>query len=389
MRAQFSGSAVANLFPYCAYLGRIDIYLRTYTTTYAPLKAGWTWNPNSLVPMDFDGWQVGVNTPIPTGFHARLIDLETGYTDLTVGTLTGVRNQNWPPLCWKDDYLTGWYTGTSNITSYTCSYYMPYSGQAETIGALNMSGGISVPSQANTQIPGLNCEPNWVLADGSIFGSSVVSLENFYSKFRGYAGGPKIDTYDEALSGCHFVSVTGVLNCMVPYNGANYCWTKNLSGGNVTYNVIQTDFQTFANYLLMTMQNPAQSTLDFNAKFRSSLASGDTEATLFGFLAIYNDTITVDGVTMAGYAVLFLPDLSGWYLLNMIGIDDNAVNWSNHLGNPQAIFDRSGAIWIKNANMDSTLWVGTRQYPGATAIPPGLKPQTPPLNLPVNPGLYR
>jgi len=373
------------------YLGIRNVYLRTYTTTYPFLNAGWTWVNNSLQPMEWSGHYLASNNNIVSGFDVQLIDLQTGYTQIHVGDTGGDTinaNNNFAPLTWANDSLAGFIAPDQGhtLTPFIVSYPATPDGGSHSY-PLGGSKGPVLPVAANTTFPfGLM---NWLAGDNSIVADGIITLQTQFYSFRGYAGGVLFTQVNEDVCDCHFEPVIAIFNNLIPFDGLSYCWVQGLSGGAMPFNIIRTNFIDESDYITCVFENPAQTTVDFQTLYANANNSGDFTATFFGMLAIYNDQIVVDGVTLNGYAIAVAPDFLSYEIINFVGLDNLAVNWSNHLGTPAAKIDRTGAIWIKQRNNDSTLFVGTRSIPSNVSVPPELTPLTQAINLPVNPGLYR
>jgi hypothetical protein len=105
--------------------------------------------------------------------------------------------------------------------------------------------------------------------------------------------------------------------------------------------------------------------------------------TYAGWLFTYKDTQTFNGVTMHGYGILIAPDFSGYVILQFNYVDALANTIPSQIGALDSKVDRSGGLWLKNFNNDTTLFYA--------APPAGLAntANKPPIPLIVNPGLWR
>lgn len=377
-----------DVIAHCNFGGIVNIYLKTYTTSYPWLNNNWHFNPASFQAMEFEAYSLASGPPL--GFQAQLIDATTGYTRINAGDITGgVRDSSlnqYPPLCYLNDQICGWVIGLSAfiLTPSLCSYYAPLGGGTRNY-PLGLVPGVVLPSgHSNTGVAKPGGGINGLTVGGGIYTSGMIELAGhvyiWTPATRGISDKPFVDFGLDYPTDARYGG-------LIPYSGLNYIYTSDSTGGTTPYNAVATDFGSFARTIGILVQNPATSTLDINALFQTANNTGIAVATQLGWLGIYNDTQTFNGVTMLGYGILMAPDLSQYVILNFIPQDSTAAGW-NGFGNNEAKIDRSGAIWLKQVNNPDILFLGEQLPPGTISYP-SITPQTPPINLPTNPGLYR
>lgn len=372
------------------FAGIIPIYLRTLTTTYPFLEAGWQWSPNSLLPMEFEHYATPLVGTL-NGFQAQTIDIAQlsatgGYSKTVVGSLTGsITAFALNPFAWVGNQLMGWQVQGGELQPAVASYYLPLDGTSHAY-ALGGVQALNLPNLANTGTPAPGAGCNWLTLNGGVYSSNQTTLNISSAIWNVQFGiGSGISNVPNATNGLVWPT-NARFNACIPYAGFNNILTDDTVGGTAPYQLVQTDFATFAANVLCTMQNPVSTTLDINALFQTAANTEVPTATYAGWLYIYNDTQTFNGIAMNGYGILVAPDFSSYVILNILPIDATAANWNDSGAAKIGKVDRSGALLIKKFTNNGTIFAGTAL--SGPAIPFPIK-QTPPINLAVNPGLYK
>lgn len=390
--ASVTGPAMPTINIPTQFLGIRNVYLRTYTQTYAPFNIGWQWHPNSLYPMEFCGYIDAAQTP--RAIEARLIDLVTAYTTLAVGNKAGLvlNNDEFGPLCY--DYirnqLAGFIVGgiVQTKAPAVCAFNMPFTGNAYILPNFQpVAAPITFSNAANTGLPNPGCGINWYASSGAVYCSSednLVISSNLWTRALQFNS---TDHIGNAANGLLFPT-SGRYGAAIPnYNGADWILAANSLGGVNNYNVIQTNYRTASNYFLASgVVNPASSTINFNTFLQDSANQG-FNASVNSWLQTFNTTQTFNGVVMNGWGLEVAPDFSGYTILNFIPTDPVAANWNNDGQAKPIKKDRYGNIWMKKATVDGLLLVAGNAPPGIATLTLGH--EIPPTNLPQNPGLYR
>lgn len=378
----------------CTLASIETIHLRTYTTTYVPLHVGWEFNKHSLVPMEWAGYL----TPdgVASGFAARIIDSKTGYTNITAGVIAGMTfdmNQHFPPFAYRHDMITG-FTGFETLTPGLGEFYAPVGGGDRVYPNLSLRPGPRLPNNvANTQFPSDNGGCNF-LANGGIYATSDVDLILHNYSIDGANG----FLHDESAYGLNFPA-NAKFQAMLPppplTTDAMNIMITDPTGGPPPYFGIYTDlgpepfdpFSGFANYIDIFVVNPDQTTLDINALFHTAANTTRWIATLAGFLKIYRDTQTFNGITMNGYGILLSPDFTEYSILNFSPLDALAANWNSGAAEFDAAIDTSGGLFLRSLNSNNTIFLGTDLIPlTVLTLPVSL---IPPVNIPITPGFNK
>ncbi|MDE2019767.1 MAG: hypothetical protein KGJ13_05485, partial [Patescibacteria group bacterium] len=78
--------------------------------------------------------------------------------------------------------------------------------------------------------------------------------------------------------------------------------------------------------------------------------TNERRGTRVGFLFIFQDhPVTIDGVVMNGLGVLVLPDLSGYFVLELVPQDAGSASWYTTVtGTYTGKFDRNNALLFTN-----------------------------------------
>ena len=370
----------------CAFAGILPVYLKTYTTTYPFLRAGWAFNQNALQPMEFEWYLASAFGPFQA-FESRLIDFATGYTKITAGNKAGGVFSNVPanPV-FGGSKLKGFFDNLSlgRVANWG-SWYAPVGGGDKAYASLGLAPGITVdPVLANTATPWPGAGDNWLIAAG-VYTSSATLLQT-HSRIASGDPGAISDTDNSTMvPALSFPTNARFNSVLTAPDGRNYILISDGSGGAVPYLGIQTDFASFANTIDVELVNPATFTTDLNALFKTANNTGINSVTGYGWLWIYKTVDTFNGVTLNGYGVLIAPDFSQYALLQFLPQDAIAAAWNTGLGSIDSKADRNGGIWLKNFSSDTTLLFGSLGSP-SQMLPVS---QIPPRALVVNPALYR
>ncbi len=368
--------------PNCEYGGIKNVYLRTYTKTYPYLDAGWTFNPNSIQPMEFAGYTDASLSPI--GLQFQLIDAATGYTSLKAGDLTGTLSPNngfvFAPLCYDpDDEAALGFIIQGSKEVLLARYDISFGDAPRVLGSMGLVTGKTLPNLANTQFFDPDAGMNWI-ANNGLYGSYVETLNPFSMAWGGDFYPPTIVT--AAQTG--FTSLEKFYRALpLEDSNQNTVWLDSTAGGMVVHNALITDFGgSPVQFVKLVMENPP-GTLDVDALFAMDTNTTRAQATYAGFLGMYNDTQTIDGVTMHGYGILVAADLTSYVVLNIMPQDVDAAAWNAFGATKQAKVDRNGSVWINNPNLPHVL------YNGPLTLPVTHKPVFPPINLPINSNFYK
>lgn len=359
------------------FLGVLDLSLRTFTTTYVSLNAGgWGWMNCALQPIDFGINLDLANGAIP-GFGCTVFDFVTGATKFSygnTGAITATANSN--GICWQrtngnNGRLSGWlfpptqlqpYQFSDNVTLGVAKLNSPFSVAAHLI----LPTGVS-----NTAAPEPFVGSNYIDVNGLNFGSYRVNLVPFSAYLNpaslqvtsGFAWNMAIGTNSE-------------VNSAIPYNGMNYLFMRDSTGGTPTATVYVTpDFRNLQSSFVPGLANPPGASIDLNAYIRA-VATNSPTSTYRGFLWLNKNPLTITGhATMNGFGILMTPDGSGYYLINFVPTDATAANWQTTAGDVQGKFDDTGILWVKQVVSPSVIF-------STTPIPKYAYPMYPPIGVP-------
>jgi hypothetical protein len=338
----------------CAYAGLIDVYLRTFTTTYAPFNdETWQFNAHSLNPMEAHGF---VASAAPVGFYVRMLDLgsSTGYTTAEVGDNTisnqqdGVFYSNTGPV-WQNNQIGGWcYGSTLTLRPYTFFNGLTI-GNDLTTSVFNPANVVKLPNATNTGAPDGPSATNFPALDNSVYGSAVINLNQQYYTAQGNA----IKLGDAGLD-LGFGALAHEPACAMTYNNDVFCFLNNPTTPGDPTQLLQTDWLTYGDQFTLTYQDPPNSTITMQTLMTDGRAP---HATYAGFSKVYTGQVTIDGQACNGFVILTAPDLLSYRIIRLIGLDATAAAWYTDFGTYEAKLDTTGALWMKNVNSKTTLFV--------------------------------
>jgi hypothetical protein len=368
------------------YAGLMTIAIKTYTTAYPFKEAGWSFNPGSPIPMEFHGY---INNGNCVGLYARTIDVDAGYTTLKVGNTDSANlNSHFTTPGWFNGQIGGW--ALNDVTTLRpILYQYPIKPGMPDLTLKNFSpkSSLKLPIGVNNTgmpLPGFGM--NMPTANGYWASGAIIDLNPFIylSKNSGLINTADSAQIDFNISNQHFV-----LNRSIPLvandsgiNGTTaFVICGNPSDLTDRQQLLATDFAaSIVNYVL-TFQNPAG--VDIDNIMTQHGANGSTFPTPNGWLYIDKATITVAGKTLNGFAVYILPDYSYYWVVEIIPTDAGTIGWQNSIGDYDGRVDLNGALFMKNANSDTTLFVSAgsvlKQLPIFFPVPVPDRPDTDPV----------
>lgn len=363
-----------------AYAGIKNIYLKTFSKTYAPINAPWTWNYNALQPMEFAG-AIRFIDPFFTaqGFSCRVFDSGiNAFTTFTYGDITtGLINNNFGNILWKrlganSGTLKGWVFGIANsLQPLNFSSYVTL-GVDVTTNLFSTTNLFNCPSAMNSGVPdpgaGQN-SANWYDSDGFIFSTWRNNFVQSYMQWDGFTTVSQLGTVI-----CNF-GATKRFTGMIPYN-TNYVWCED-STGTGTKTLVVTNFIGSSHDQAPVLINPNAPSIDLNA-YINALATPSPSPCYKGWLWMNKNALTVDGIAFNGFGIYVMPDFSSYYLLQIIPIDSYAANWNTGAGTVYGKFDDKGALWLHDTSSATDIFVSV---PPPSYVPP----VNPPIGLPCPP----
>lgn len=334
------------------YAGLLTVPIRVGTTTFPAKNGAWDFNPGSPIPMEFHGYVQAQN---PVGFFARVIDLNTGYTTLAVGDTTNA-HENTPLFCqpvWNANRVTGWcFASVLTLTMVAYDYALAVDGAAHVLPTFNPRSVVLLPMNVNnTGAPQTGNAPNNITPTGGAAASAIISLvEQNYVEIAGSQSGP-FNTFNFGISNQHHINQASRVSA-----GSSWVTCANPSDNTDRLQLVQTDFLSFAQNYSVTYENPPGGA-DIDDLMTQHANVQRTFPTGMGFLCICKDIIVVDGVTLNGFGVLIAPDYSTYQLVNLPPSDAGTAAWWTTVGEFTGRVDLSGALWMKNANSSTILFV--------------------------------
>lgn len=358
------------------YLGLITLPFRTFTTSYVPINGSWNFNPNSYSPMEFHGFAAG---GVPIGIWARLISLSAGpYTDLKVGNVTLANDHNniFQQGCWQNGRLGGFAYGLNPFDDNPASYDYPLvPGVPLTYANFYPNAGIHIVPGTNTGSPQPSGGVNFPVGQGynEVMTSSIISLApHYYIEANGGGGSDNGGGLD--LGVANNFSLTNGIGANVAAIGTGVgTWVHAGNPTDITDRgqLLFTDWRQGVVRYTITFENPPGGT-DIDNLMTQTLASYTTTAS--GFVVVSKAQGTFGTVT-TNFAVFVLPDFSGYFILALLPTDATAAALFGLTGNIEAKMDDTGALWFKNVNGSTNLYVTNRAYDR-------LLPLFPPVPLP-------
>jgi hypothetical protein len=330
---------------------------------------------------------------VTQAFEGQIIDHATGYTYFSAGDKTGGTfqpNQNTPSLPWVRDYLCGFVVPFTGVRSCSfASYYCPIDGGSHIYDSLNLQPGFTQNQfTTNTQVPGPGDGANQITQ----LGPYISSTDNLNLTIHVAEGYPlKRDPLFTKLAGTlnpplSFPTAARFGFTLPASDGFDYITIVDGTGGTINYMGIQTDYESGAQTVAVTFENPPGSSIDLNTIFNQASNTAIAQLTAFGGIYFYKDTQTFNGVTCAGYAILVSPDFQNYLIFNFVPRDATAAGWNTLVGTIESKMDRSGGVWLKPSNSDTTLFYA---YPLVKPTQTVSQAALHPVDLVVNPGFYR
>ncbi len=366
------------------YLGKIQLGLKTFTTTYPTKNGVWNFNPHTPGPMEFRGY-LAAGTLQPIGLYCATIDLSTAavYGTTAAGDNTNAREDtvdfaygNWARDSGGLGRVRGWAFGPTLNPAPTIYDLPAIFGTNVVLPGWGFNVGVQFPIATNTGAYQPGCLPNNPKANGDLAMTGIKSLSPFVWAANGVAvtfGGAGGVAFDFGITN-NFHTLQGLA-----YNGLSYVITNNPASNADRTQLATTDWEVTANIIKyqVTFTNPPGLTVGDIDDYLTQHGNCVRILPTFGpfFLIPSKDTITLDGVSYNGYAVMILPDYSGYFVLLFQPLDALASTWAAQVGEYEAKFDSTGAYWMKNVNSGTTLFVSA-----ASVLK--LLPVIPPLPLP-------
>ncbi len=366
----------------CNFLGIIPIYFHTYTTAFPNIASGWNFPNSTFVPMEQHVYNLN---NVTVGLHAKILDLATGITDVSLGNIAATDGNNQAlPCCTSvgnvgtfGGWVYGNQAGGKRFYGFNSSFTY---GVNVTRSTFQMDFGVSLdPIPSNTNFPTAFIGANIPMSDGGVFGSATVNLVNYTCEYnpRGFVAstilGAQANLGLGSLTQSMRYGIAG--QGRVGVNSVTYCSIGSDSDNTQRTLLLTTDFTNDSNTWKqnITWENPPGGyDLDTTMVQRSNV-NGLGDTTVRGFLRILRDEITVGGVALHGFGVLTAIDASGYYLIQLIPMDTTAKNWQAGTGIYSAKIDRSGTLFFKSVNSATTIYASAgsvlRQLPIYPPIP--------------------
>lgn len=367
----------------CKYVGTIPIYLRTLTTTYAPIANGWRFTQGAPYPMAQWARRLGgANAGTVMCIQGSLFDTTNIHTDWTIGRTTDPVSS--PPFIgwaiWNQNRLFGWLnqgTLTEPIDMASFNY-----------GLIPGTSRVLNPLQSIKQLPLNIANPLTGVFTKNI---DAVMYSSSFGAGRSYLLAASSSTVNFAfIKGDNsFVGITGaytnsnasqaMVSCLLPYGNVIFS-PVNLNVNNspsvLAYgNIGLTGWQG----VNVTWDNAAINT-------QMQLLSGgfyNSYPSNFGWVTELNTvTATIGGETITGMIILTSPDCQTYVVLKIIPVDAQAVSWKGLAGNGYAMLDPNGVLFSHQVNQDGVIYVSAGSviqslpiYPPIALPPPPLDPE--------------
>lgn len=331
------------------YRGQVTIPLRTYTTTYASFNGNpWDFNDHAIYAMEFFGFLNNAMS-IPLGFYARLIDTLTGYTTISVGDNTPANaDVDFGTLAWDGNFIGGFALGNAGVDTANAVLYPAQNGHSYTLPFTSRFSIFAGP-QPNSQFPYPYTGGNWYAPDGGIYMSGEHQL-----------GATAWELYGQAVAGgnaCNVGTLNYHVNNAMRYNDRTYFQVKN-PVDNTDRKILMISASMASNaagpFDVQFLQPPGCS-VNIDTLLTQSINYGRIGPA--AFLYVSGNPMTLGAKTLHGYGIIIAPDYSGYQIIEFLPVDTNAANWFGLAGDYHAKFDQRGALWIKNVNNHTTLFV--------------------------------
>ena len=338
------------------YMGIIPLHIHTYTTTYVGFNgANWQFNDHAMQPMEFHGF---INHSVPYGFYARIMDLTTGYTTISVGdNVPAHENTNlfgWP--CLQNGKINGWATGVPLDLNPAAYAYPAQFGISYTAADFNAYDAEKLPRHLlNTGSPYPYTGNNWpCFGDGQSMSAELNLIEHgWIAENNGISGGGIL-----SIGTINY----GVMNAIGSYNSApfgdwSFVQVRDPVLNTNRHRLLFTDFASYVSPIFEAhLENPPGASLNIDLLF-TDWGNGTPNAIDAGFLLISKLALTIGTVVCNGFGILVAPDYSAYYILQIIPHDTTSAGWTTMIGTFAAKVDNSGAVWMKNFNLGNTLFV--------------------------------
>lgn len=367
-----------------SYAGVRRINLRTFTSTFSALHSPWTWQPNSLMPMEMAGQLVNTGSGFyASGFGCTVFDHSIGSTRFTYGDLTlGTYNDVFGNILWRrsdkaSGLLCGWVF--DQVNDQTPSNFS----SAVTLGVpvnnpqFSTQSNFQTPSATNSGTPDPYSGGGWFMtysgsSESYQYSSWRNNLTQSYMNWK--VLGSAITQLGTLI--CNFNATKNFISC-IPYGATyTYCWCEDATGPG-TKTLVATDFISYAVNYAPSLSNPIASSIDLNA-YINDVGTASPSACYGGWLWMNKNNLTVAGKTLTGFGIWVAPDFSSYYLLEIVPIDAYASTWNSGVGTVFGKWDDTGALWLKSSNNFTDIFVSVPPSSVVVPISPPVKIPTPP-----------
>lgn len=333
------------------YLGMLSLQLRTYTAAYPFDVNPWGFS-NGIYPLDFQiSASTTPGTTPPPSYAGHIFDFEKGLTRFEVGGALVSPTYSYGKALYMPDgtfLVNAGNQGALSLKLYGDKFHFDFGvpvTRATAWQTLRETVGVNTGFAAPYAGAGLNA--------------------GCYSIY--YPGYNPALTYEyEIWDGTTLFSTALAIPFSGAVNGMNLQETFPLDNANVMgWNAInaighgnrflQTDFATYYTQFDPTYINPTGFDVD---TFMQSDSIGMKVSSL-GFIAFNKTTQTIDGVTLDGFMIRVLPNLSGYYIYRVEPRDATAATWTGLAGSWNGKFDRNNILFMINQNFATLVLYGT------------------------------
>jgi hypothetical protein len=354
------------------YAGLVTLKLRTYTTTYPYFRGGWNFPVNSMHPMEFNGRTLN---QAPIGCNGSLFDVNTGITSFRYGNqVSGGFSGDFGGAVFDNNRLAGFSFGYPNKLQ--CAIF----NRGITLGnsvidpTFNLGVGFSVLGGG---MPASYAGSNFKTA----LGIYTSYLNGGTKEFACFDNQTNLIVNNLVMPGTY--NASHGIYAIIPVNGVDYVWcTINslLPGPRLTITTLPNRGVDYTPNLI----NPPG---DFDANAYINTDTPSPSITYQGWAWVFKTTQTIDGETCVGGMILVAPNWSSYKIVRFIPVDSNAASWYNPIGTVYGKFDLNGALWLKNFNNSSTLFVTAGSIVRMLPIfpPVALPPPPPDMEIPIKP----
>lgn len=334
------------------FLGIISVPIKTYTSSYTGLTNPWGFDNQNIEPIELRTYINGSSNW--KGSKGNVLT-RSNITPFNIGDTTSGGTTNGACAWIKNQlFVMGSIHGTAGPSEPNAAVFpFPRDGVGLTQPTLIPTILKVLPNLSNTGCPansvGWGGEAAGVTTHGIRY-SYLISLASYNGVWDG------INNYDYFPIKSTLDGSTHATTSVLPGFGAKNRILIGHNGSGLLDNMwANQSFSEATVAYSATFVEPPTSDFVFNTYIHTN--RDNSRVCKYGWLLIDRSTKTVNGVTLVGCGVLILPNLQGYYLLQITGTDTLSNAWASNLGTTSGAIGVDGDLFMKSSNNQSVLFI--------------------------------